>query len=132
MHRNLFTAWILSAALPGIGNAQGTVSSGENSDYNSRSQLKQVSRDERAPEHYRSLADYYRERQKCYLQKAADEKQEWERSGQNMIGIQPKASRPADSARGLYEHYMAAAAEAGKLEAKYSQLATPDILAKVR
>jgi hypothetical protein len=37
-----------------------------------------------------------------------------------------------DSARNLYEYYMAEAADAGRLEAKYSQMATPEVLAKVQ
>jgi hypothetical protein len=74
------------------------------------------------------LANYYGDRQKDYLQKAADEKIEWARRSQNVTGILAKYPRPVDSARNLYEYYMTRASEAGTLEAKYSRMATPDSL----
>jgi hypothetical protein len=132
MKRNLFTAWILSLALPGIGSAQGAPATENRGDQYSSAQVKQMVRDGRAPEHYASLAGYYGERAKTYLQKAAEEKVEWERRSQSIVGIQAKYPRPVDSARNLYEYYMAEAADAGRLEAKYSQMATPEVLAKVQ
>jgi hypothetical protein len=94
--------------------------------------VKQLVREARAPEHYKILAGYYDERAKSYLQKAAEEKADLDRRSQSIVGIQAKYPRPVDSARNLYEYYMAEAAEAGRLEAKYSQLAAPDVLASVR
>jgi hypothetical protein len=132
MNRNLFTAWVLSLAIPGIASAQGAASPEQSGDQYNRAQVKQLERDARAPEHYKTLAGYFGERQKTYLQKAADEKVEWERRSQSIVGIQAKYPRPVDSARNLYDYYMAEAAEAARLEAKYSQLATPDVMANNR
>ena len=126
MKRNLFTAWILSLALPGVASAQGAASSAETGDHYTQGQAKQLARNAHAPEEYRSLASYYGERQKTFLQKAADEKVEWERRSQNVVGVLAKYPRPVDSAKNLYEYYMAEAADAAKLEAKYSAMAAPD------
>jgi hypothetical protein len=128
MNRNRFTTWILSLAFAGVGSAQVAASSAENSDHYTRAQLKELERDAHAPERYKSLANYYGERQKDYLQRAADEKQEWKRRSQNVVGVLAKYPRPIDSARNLCEYYMTRASEAGALEAKYSRLATPDAL----
>jgi len=126
MKRNLFTAWILSLALPGFASAQGAASSAETGDLHNQGQLKQLARNAHAPAAYKVLASYYAERQSTYLQKAADEKAEWDRRSQNVVGVMAKYPRPVDSAKNLYEYYMAEAADAAKLEAKYSALATPD------
>jgi len=101
-------------------------SAAETGNHYTQAQLKELARDAHAPEQYKSLANYYGERQKDYLQKAADEKKEWERRSQNVVGVLAKYPRPVDSARNLYEYYMTRASEAGTLEAKYSRLATPD------
>lgn len=126
MTRNRFTTWILSVVFAGVGSAQGAAASAETGDHYTEAQAKQLARDARAPEQYKILASYYGERQKIFLQKAADEKVEWERRSQNVTGVLAKYPRPVDSARNLYEYYMAEAADAGKLEAKYSQMAAPD------
>jgi len=78
------------------------------------------------------LAAYYGERHRKYLKEASDERVDWERRNQNVAGAPAKSIRQIDSAQNLFEYYMAQAAEAGKLEAKYSQLAAPDAFAKAR
>jgi len=128
MTRNRFTTWILSLVFAGVGSAQGAASSAETGNQYTQTQLKQLERGARAPEQYKALASYYGDRQKDYLQKAAEEKKEWERRSQNVTGIMAKYPRPVDSARNLYEYYMTRASEAGTLEAKYSRMATPDSL----
>ena len=132
MKRNLFTAWVLSLALPGIGSAQGAPTTESKGEQITSAQVKQIVRDGRAPEHYKSLAGYYGERAKTYLQKAAEEKKEWESLSQNVSSAAAKYPRPSDSARNLYEYYTHKASEAGALEAKYSQLASPGALAKAQ
>jgi hypothetical protein len=134
MKRNLFTAWILSLALPGVASAQGAAAAAETVDLHNQGQMKQLARNAHAPEAYKVLASYYAERQKIYLQKAAEEKAEWERRSQNVVGSLAKYPRPVDSAKNLYEYYMAEAGDSAKLEAKYSALATPDapVLAMAR
>jgi len=134
MKRNLFTAWILSLAIPGVASSQGAASSAETGDHHTQGQLKQLARNAHAPEEYKVLASYYAERQRIYMQKAAEEKAEWERRSQNVAGPLAKYPRPVDSARNLYEYYMAEAGDAAKLEAKYSALAAPNspVLAMAR
>jgi hypothetical protein len=126
MKRSLFAASLLSLALVGIGKAQGMVSSPETDVRYTQAQLKQLALNARTPTQYLNLANYFGGQHRTYLQKAADEKKEWERRSQNITSIAAKYPRPVDSARNLYEYYMYKASEAGSLEAKYSHLATQD------
>jgi hypothetical protein len=134
MKRNLFTAWILSLALPGFASAQGAAAAAETGDQHTQGQMKQLARNAHAPEAYKVLASYYGERQNNYLQKAAEAKAEWESRSQGVVSHAAKYPTPADSAKNLYEYYMAEAGNSAKLEAKYSALAAPDapVMAMVR
>ena len=126
MTRNLFAACILALVFAGVGNAQGTASSAQTGVHYTQAQLKQLALNAHEPAQYTALANYYAEQRNDYLQKAAEEKQEWARRSQNIMGVAAKYPRPVDSARNLYEFYMAMASEAGTLEAKFSRLAAPD------
>ena len=126
MTRNLFATCILSLAITGAANAQGTASSPETGAHYTQAQLKQLTLEAHAPAQYTALASYYGEQRNDYLKKAAEEKQELERRSQNITGPAAKYPRPVDSARNLYEYYMYKASEAGTLEAKYSQAAAPN------
>jgi len=126
MKRSLFAACILSLAYAGAGIAQGTASSPETGAQYTQAQLKQLALTAHAPAQYAALANYYGKQQSDYLQKAAEEKQEWVRRSQNIMGVAAKYPRPVDSARNLYEYYMYKASEAGTLQAKYTRLAAPD------
>jgi len=128
MTRNLFTTSILALAIVGAGNALGAASSAETGDQYTQAQLKELTHSAHAPAQYKALAHYYGERQRNYLQQAAEEKAEWERRSRNITGILAKYPRPVDSARNLYEYYVAKASESGTLQAKYSDLAEPQIL----
>jgi hypothetical protein len=122
----LFSTCILALALAGVASAQTTASSAKNGDHYTHAQLKEMTLNAHAPAQYAVLANYYGERQADYLHQAAEEKKEWERRSQNITGAQAKYPRPVDSARNLYEYYMYKATEAGTLQAKYHQLATPN------
>lgn len=127
----LFAACILSSGLLGVASAQGAASSPKTDSHYTRAQVKQLLRDAHSPDQYRTLASYYGEQQKSYLKEAAEEKQEWVRRSQNIVGVAAKYPRPVDSARNLYEYYMYKASEAGALSLKYNQLAataTPEKL----
>jgi len=123
--RSFFAAGILTFALVGIGNAHGAAASAEDGEHYSQAQIKQMAREARTPDQYKVLASYYGNRQKAYLKQAAEEKQEWVRRSQITVSLYAKYPRPADSARNLYEYYVAKATEAGELSAKYGQLAEP-------
>jgi len=84
------------------------------------------------PAQYTALASYFGKQHDNYLQKAAEEKKEWERRSQNVTSAAAKYPRPVDSARNLYEYYMYKATQAGTLEARYSHLASPDALASAQ
>jgi hypothetical protein len=132
MTRNVFAVWIMSLAFAGIGTAQAPASSTDNSSHYTRAQVKELARSAHAPDQYRALATYYGERQSFYLQRAAEEKKEWERMNQNTVSMAAKYPRPVDSARNAYESYVAKALESGALEAKYSRMATPDAILSAR
>lgn len=127
MKRRFFAASLLSFALMTVGSAQGAVSSAEDGDHYTQSQLKQLAREAHTPDQYKALATYYEKRQKNYLQQAADEKQEWVRRSQITTSLYAKYPKPVDSARYLYEYYSEEASEAGALSAKYRQLAEPAV-----
>ena len=106
MKNKLFAASILSCALVGIGSAQEAATSSETSVHYTKAQVKQLVRDAHSPDQYRALASYYGEQQTSYMKQAAEEKHEWVRRSQNIVGVAAKYPRPVDSARDLYEYYM--------------------------
>jgi hypothetical protein len=122
----MFAGSFLFIAFAGVASAQGTASSTQASSHYTQAQVKELARDARTPEQFKTLANYYGEQQKKYLRLAADEKQEWDRRSQNIVSVAAKYPRPVDSARNLYEYYMYKASRSGMLMAKASQLATPD------
>ena len=126
MKRTLFAASLLSLALAGVGMAQGTASSPETSADYTQAQVKQLARNAHAPEQYAALARYYGGQRENYLRQAAEAKKKWGQLSQNVTSVAAKYPRPVDSARNLYEYYMFKASKAETLEAKYSQMATPD------
>jgi cell shape-determining protein MreC len=105
MTRNLFAACILSLAFASVGSAQSTVSAPETGVQYSQSQVKELARNARDPEQFKALARYYAERQLSYTRKAREEKKEWMRRSQNVVGSSAKYPTPAESARNLYEYY---------------------------
>jgi hypothetical protein len=126
MTYKVLAACFLSLAFASVAHAQGAVSSPETGSNYTQAQLKQLARTAREPEQYKALAGYYGDRQRHYLQEAAEEKKEWERRSQKVTGAFAKYPRPVDSARNLYEYYMYKASKAGTLEAKYKRMASPD------
>jgi len=124
MTRKVIAACILSLAFAIVGNAQGTASPSETGVHSTRVDLKQLARSANAPEQYMALANFYGMQQESYQQRAAEAKKDWERMGRNVTGNMAKYPRPVDSARNLYEYYMAKASKAATLEAKYTRLAT--------
>jgi len=125
MKKGFLAASALSLILVSVGSAQGAVSPTEDGDQYTQAQLKQLAREAHTTEQYNALANYYEKRSKDYLQQAAEERHEWVRRSQNVMGLFAKYPRPVDSARYLYEYYFEKASEAGALSAKYSQLANP-------
>jgi hypothetical protein len=126
MRRSLFATCILLLAFASAGNAQDTASSPETGAHYTQAQLKQLALNAHTHAQYSVLANYYGERRNDYLQKAAEEEQEWVRRSQNITSVAAKYPRPVDSARNLYNYYMYKASEAGTLEAKFSRLAAAD------
>ena len=125
MKNSVVAASILTLALVAAAAATAYGLPADKTPQPSPAQVKQMAKDARTPEQYAALAQSYGELQKSYLAKAAEEKQEWDRRGQNIVSIAAKYPRPVDSARNLYKYYSYKATEAGVLAAKYSQLAAP-------
>jgi len=126
MARKLFTTSLLALAIVGAGSTLGVASSAETGEGYTKAQLKELTRSAHAPEQYKALAHYYGERQKDYLQLAAEAKAEWERRSHNAPTGFGKYPRPVDWARNAYEYYLAKASASRTLEAKYSNLAEPE------
>jgi hypothetical protein len=126
MNRTLFATCILALAFAGTPSAQGAASYPETDAHYTKAELKQLTLNAHAPAQYTALASYFSKQRDSYLQKAAEEKKEWERLSQNVTSAAAKYPRPADSVRNYYEFYMHKASEAGTLEAKYSRLAAPN------
>jgi hypothetical protein len=129
MTRKLLATCVLSLAFAGVGYAQGTASSSETDAHYTKAQLKQLVISAHTPEQYSALASYFDKQRANYLQKAEERRKEWLQLSQNVTSTAAKYPRPADSVRNYYEFYMHKAGEAGTLEAKYSHLASPDVLA---
>ena len=89
----------------------------------SHSELKKLQREATSPAQFKLLADYYRQRQREFNAKAADEKIEWERRSRDVSGPMAKPPRPVDSARNLYEYYQYEADQAAKLAVQYEEKA---------
>jgi len=116
--------WVLCFALACAGIAQAANTSQKSDPECAPAHLKQTAREAHTAAQYSALADCYEKMQKEYLEKAAQEKQEWERRSQNVTATAAKYPRPVDSARYLYEYDLSRASEAEKMHMKYSQLAT--------
>jgi hypothetical protein len=125
MKQSSIAMCILSLALATLGNAQGTTTSKQTGEHYTQSQLKKLVNEAHTPEQYDVLARYYGNEQQSFLQKAAEEKQEWARRSQFTTSISAKYPKPVDSARNLYEYYEYKASETGELSEKYRRLARP-------
>ncbi len=125
MTRNLFAVCVVSIALAGVGNAQGTVSSQEAGSSYTRSQVKELARTAHSQGQFKALAGYFGQQHKTYMQQAEDAKREWERRSVGVSGNRSKYPTPAEWAHISYEYYMSKASKASELEAKYSRLAEP-------
>jgi hypothetical protein len=125
MTQKLLAVISLSLSMAAIASGQSTSGSTTPAAHYTQAQLKEMERNATTPDRSKTLASYFGDQKQAYLQQAADEKKEWERRSQNATSIAAKYPRPVDSARNLYEYYMAKANEASDLEAKYSQLISP-------
>jgi hypothetical protein len=123
MKRNLLFASILFFALAGAGIARAADPSQNSCSACTSAHLKQLARAASTEEQYSALAACYEKLHSDYLEKAAQEKQEWERRSHNVMAAAAKYPRPVDSARNLYEYDLSKAAEAGELSAKFSRQA---------
>ena len=126
---SILSCAILSCAILGTAVAQVTPATDAQL---TKAQVKQLLREAHSPDQYKVLAGYYGEQQASYLKEAAEEKQEWDRRSQNIVGVAAKYPRPVDSARNLYEYYMYKASEMGALSSKYGQLGSTSIPQKLQ
>jgi hypothetical protein len=87
-----------------------------------RTELRQQIKNAHNPEQYQALADYFRQQQTSFLNKAAEEKLLWDARAQNVTASGQKYPRPVDSAHYLYDSYSHDAEQSGKLADHYDQL----------
>jgi|ERR1039457_3117577 hypothetical protein len=126
MTRNLITACTLSLAFVAVGSARAEDHATDTGKQLTQAEVKQLAQVAHAPDQYKALASFYGQEHDKYQKMATEEKKEWDRRSQNVMGVAAKYPRPVDSARNLYEYYMYKASENGTLEAKYSRLAAPE------
>ena len=96
----------------------------------SKAELAQLRKEAHTSEQYHALAVYFDQRKSSFREQASQEKKEWERRSQNVVGPAAKYPRPVDSARNLYEYYDYEAHQAGALQAQYERLAESAGVAK--
>ncbi len=125
MTRNLIASCILSVAFVSAGSAQAADHDANTGKQITQAELKQLTQEAHSPDQYKTLAGYYGEEHAKYQRLATEEKKEWDRRSQSVMGVTAKYPRPVDSARYLYEYYSYKASESELLEAKYSKLASP-------
>ncbi|MGC2162653.1 MAG: hypothetical protein WA634_12135 [Silvibacterium sp.] len=89
----------------------------------SHRQLQQLIRDAHTPEQYRALAAWFRSQEKAFNDKAAVEKQEWDRRKAMTASPALKYPTPADSAHNLYDYYLAKAHDMALRASDYEQRA---------
>src|ERR1700689_482159 len=94
MMRNILAACIVSVALKGMAVAQEAAPTAANGTHYTPGEIKKLERQARTPEQYGTLATYYGDQQKTYLEMAAQEKQEWDRRSQNVMVVAAKYPRP--------------------------------------
>jgi exonuclease I len=109
-------------AVPLLAESSNPVASRESVHY-SKAELAQLRKEAHTPEQYRALAVYFEYRKRSFQEQANQEKKEWERRSQNIVGPAAKYPRPVDSAHNLYEYYDYEADQAGVLQAQYQRLA---------
>lgn len=129
MIRNITGICILSL-IAGIACAQEAGSPSKTGERDTQAQGMQLKSTAHTLDQYKALADYYATQRDSFALRASEEKKEMELRSRNITGIQAKYPRPVDSARNLYDYYMYKASAAGALEARYSQLASPGVLAQ--
>lgn len=71
----------------------------------SHHELKEEMAQAHTPEQYGTLATYFRQKEKLFRDKAAEEKVEWDRRKQATLALGKKYPSSADSARNLYDYY---------------------------
>jgi|SRR5271154_5845335 len=89
----------------------------------SRAELKQLIAIAHTPEQYKALASYYRQQERSFRARQAEEKLIWEQRAQNTTSTAQKYPRPVDSAHYLYDYYAYEADRSAQQATHYEQLA---------
>ena len=88
----------------------------------SHAELAKMIRAAHTPQQYQSLAGYYRSRQAAFEKQAQEEKAEWDRRSQNIVGPAAKFPRPVDSSRNRYEYFTYEAQQMSQQATHYESL----------
>ena len=84
----------------------------------SDSELRKLTRTAHTPEQFNALGDYYDQKQREYLRKAAAEQKELDRRLAAPV-ISPKSPTPVDTAKRLLDYYKEQADEYGRRAEEY-------------
>jgi hypothetical protein len=110
-------------ALASAAVAAGILQSAPAADMNlSHAELTKMIRSAHTPQEYQALAGYFRSRQVTFEKQAQEEKVEWDRRSQNVIGPAAKFPRPVDSSRNRYEYFTYEAQQMSQQAAHYESL----------
>jgi hypothetical protein len=88
----------------------------------SHAELANMIRTVHTPQQYQSLARYYRALEASFEKQAQNEKAEWDRRSQNVVGPATKYPRQADSSRNRYEYFVYEAQQMSQHAAHYERL----------
>ena len=126
MNRKLFFASTILLAPALAGTAQSTAQMASLSAPLTVHQANSLIKSAHSVTEYKELAGYFHQRETEYRAKAADEKIELDRRAQVNAASYQKYPRPVDSARSLYESYLANANSAAAQALHFDQLAASE------
>lgn len=89
----------------------------------SHAELKKMISEAHTAAQYKTLATYFSSQEKSYEQKAAEEKQEWQRRSQVNAALYQKYPRPEDSSKNRYEYFAYEAQQMNAQATHYDALA---------
>jgi hypothetical protein len=123
LRRTLLSFAVLVVALTaGTVPAAASTRPSDNPDY-TPAQVRKMAREAHTVQQYTVLADYYQTRQRMFKRKAAEEMHLWAQRNAVITPLSEKWPRPVDSARNLYDYYVAMENDSAAKVAHFNQLA---------
>jgi hypothetical protein len=117
-----FATLVVAIAAAGAVPAVAATRPSDDSDY-TPAQIHKMVRQAHTVQQYTVLADYYQTRQRMFKRKAAEEMHLWAERNAVITPLSEKWPRPVDSARNLYDYYVAMENDSAAKVAHFNQLA---------